>query len=72
MTAMQSDVQFLGLVAQDDPTRFRFVVRDHLARLDGRLYGGTAIAASIACVAWSSVAPDARLKLIVTAGNEPW
>lgn len=48
MTAMQSDVQFLGLVAQYDPTRFRFVVRDHLARLDGRLYGGTAIAASIA------------------------
>lgn len=44
---MQSDADFLGLTAGDDPTSYRFVVRNHLARLDGRLYGGTAIAASI-------------------------
>jgi acyl-CoA thioesterase len=45
---MASDADFLGLTAADGPGRFRFTVRNHLARLDGRLYGGTAIAVSIA------------------------
>jgi len=45
---MQSDIDFLGLVPDDEPGRFHFTVADHLARLDGKLYGGTAIAASIA------------------------
>lgn len=45
---MQSDTDFLGLATGDEPGRFHFTVADHLARLDGRLYGGTAIAASIA------------------------
>lgn len=42
-----SDARFLGLSTAEDPTLYRFAVRDHLARMDGRLYGGTAIAASI-------------------------
>jgi acyl-CoA thioesterase II len=42
-----TDVDFLGLVADDDPGRFRFTVRNHLSRLDARLYGGTAIAVSL-------------------------
>jgi acyl-CoA thioesterase len=45
---MASDTEFLGLVTAGAPGRFRFRVRNHLARLDGRLYGGTAIAVSIA------------------------
>ncbi len=45
---MLSDVEFLGLVASGDPGRYRFTVVDRLARLDGRLYGGAAIAVSIA------------------------
>lgn len=44
---MQSDADFLGLVADPEPGHFRFRVENHLARLDGRLYGGTAIAVSI-------------------------
>ncbi len=48
MIRVQADIDFLGLVAEDSPGQFRFTVADHLARLDGRLYGGTAIAASIA------------------------
>lgn len=51
---MRSDADFLGLAATEDPTRFRFLVADHLARLDGRLYGGTAIAASIAVAEMTS------------------
>lgn len=49
----QADNDFLGLVAEG-PTdsaerrRFRFDVLPHLSRLDGQLYGGTAIAVSIA------------------------
>lgn len=43
-----SDAAFLGLEAGAGTGRFRFVVEDRLARLDGRLYGGTAIAVSIA------------------------
>jgi acyl-CoA thioesterase len=45
---MQADTDFLGLAAADEPGRFSFTVERHLARLDGRLYGGTAIAVSIA------------------------
>jgi acyl-CoA thioesterase len=45
---MSSDLEFLGLHATGDPGRYGFVVQDHLARLDGQLYGGTAIAVSIA------------------------
>ena len=43
----QSDSSFLGLGAEGDG-RFRFVVEDRLSRMDARLYGGTAIAVSIA------------------------
>ena len=43
---MRDDAALLGLDRVGDG-RFRFVVADHLARLDGRLYGGTAIAASL-------------------------
>lgn len=46
---MTSDAEFLGLVAERDaPGRFRFTVEDRLSRMDARLYGGTAIAVSIA------------------------
>lgn len=43
---MQVDETFLGLTGGEGG-RFRFTVENHLARLDGRLYGGTAIAVSI-------------------------
>jgi acyl-CoA thioesterase len=42
-----SDADFLGLTATEGERSFRFIVAPHLARLDGRLYGGTAIAVSI-------------------------
>jgi acyl-CoA thioesterase-2 len=45
---MTTDVEFLGLEATGEPGRHRFTVTERLARLDGRLYGGTAIAVSIA------------------------
>ncbi len=45
---MTSDSDFLGLVSGDKPGAFAFDVVDHLARHDGHLYGGTAIAVSIA------------------------
>jgi acyl-CoA thioesterase len=32
----------------EESDRFAFIVTDHLSRLDGKLYGGTAIAASVA------------------------
>jgi acyl-CoA thioesterase len=44
---VQSDADFLGLVDGGGPGRYQVTVQDHLARLDGRLYGGTAIAVSI-------------------------
>ena len=44
---MQADTDFLGLTEGDAPGRYRFTVENHLSRLDGRLYGGTAIAVSI-------------------------
>lgn len=42
-----SDAEFLGLRREAAGEVFGFVVEPHLARLDGQLYGGTAIAASI-------------------------
>jgi acyl-CoA thioesterase len=45
---LANDAAFLGLEVGDSAGRFRFVVEDRLSRLDGRLYGGTAIAVSIA------------------------
>ena len=41
-------MEFLGLIAGSGPGRFHFDVVDRLARLDGRLYGGAAIALSVA------------------------
>lgn len=43
-----TDTDFFGMVAQGDPGAYRFGVRNHLARLDSQLYGGTAIAVSLA------------------------
>ena len=45
---MQTDAEFLGLVPTDGPGAFRFTVDERLARMDGRLYGGAAIAISVA------------------------
>ncbi len=45
---LTTDSAFLGLVPGDEPGRFDFTVQNHLARQDGRLYGGTAVAVSIA------------------------
>lgn len=45
---MQTDAEFLGLTPTGAPGAHRFTVVDRLARLDGRLYGGAAIAVSIA------------------------
>lgn len=44
---MHSDVEFLGLVPAEGPGQFNFTVLERLARYDGRLYGGAAIAVSI-------------------------
>jgi acyl-CoA thioesterase II len=59
---MTTDVEFLGLEATGEQGRHRFTVTERLARLDGRLYGGTAIAVSIAA---TEVATD-RTPLWVT------
>jgi acyl-CoA thioesterase len=45
---VQSDADLLGLVPAGDDGRYRFVVEPHLSRMDARLYGGTAIAVSVA------------------------
>ena len=45
---MQTDAEFLGLHPAEAPGAFRFTVDERLARMDGRLYGGAAIAISIA------------------------
>lgn len=45
---MSTDTDFLGLTRLGGTGFFEFTVQPKLARLDGRLYGGTAIAASIA------------------------
>jgi acyl-CoA thioesterase len=42
-----SDVDMLGLEFDEDPHHGRFELSDRLARPDGALYGGTAIAASV-------------------------
>jgi acyl-CoA thioesterase len=44
----QLDAEFLGLRARDAEGHFEFTVTNHLSRPDARLYGGTAIAVSIA------------------------
>lgn len=46
--SMRSDIEFLGLVEASEPGHYSFEVINRLARLDGYLYGGTAIAASMA------------------------
>src|SRR5688572_30276504 len=55
---MTTDTEFLGLApangADAGAGRYRFRVLDRLARLDGRLYGGTAIAVSIAAAELAS------------------
>lgn len=43
-----ADAEFLGLERLPGTDRFRFAVASRLSRMDGRLYGGTAIAVSIA------------------------
>ena len=48
---MQSDADFLHLVDGPEPGTFGFQVTSDLARIDGKLYGGTAIAASITAAA---------------------
>lgn len=52
---MQTDDDFLGLTTAGD--RSSFVVVERLARLDGRLYGGSAIAVSIATAERRTGAP---------------
>lgn len=44
---MPSDADFLGLTPAGPDGHYQFTVSNHLARLDGKLYGGTAIAVSI-------------------------
>lgn len=44
---MQVDTDFFGL-RNHGQGRYAFTVEDHLARLDGKLYGGTAIGVSVA------------------------
>ena len=53
----QSDATFLGLRAAEGPGRFHFTVEDRLSRMDARLYGGTAIAVSIAAAEELTVRP---------------
>jgi acyl-CoA thioesterase len=45
---MSSDADFLGLHRLGRTGYFEFTVEPHLARMDDRLYGGTAIAVSVA------------------------
>lgn len=45
---LDADAEFLGMQRAEGTGRFMFTVTDHLSRLDGKLYGGTAIAASVA------------------------
>lgn len=45
---MRDDAEFLGLEADGEAGRFHFNVLDRLARIDGQLYGGAAIAVSVA------------------------
>ena len=43
---MRAD-EFLGLRIGDDPTRSSYELAPHISRMDGNLYGGTALAASL-------------------------
>jgi acyl-CoA thioesterase len=52
-----SDREFFAIREAGAPGRYRFTVEDRLARLDGRLYGGTAIAVSIATAELTSRRP---------------
>ena len=61
---MTTDEDFLGLLPGTGDGRFHFTVQNHLARLDGRLYGGTAIAVSIA----TAEATVERMKSAATRG----
>jgi acyl-CoA thioesterase len=45
---VRSDLEFLGLLGTDLPGLWTFTVEERLVRLDGRLYGGAAIAVSVA------------------------
>jgi len=45
---VRSDIEFLGLATTGVPGRWTFEVVERLVRLDGRLYGGAAIAVSVA------------------------
>jgi acyl-CoA thioesterase len=47
---LSADLDFLGLEFDGDPARSAFTLAPHLARLDGALYGGTAIAVSVAAM----------------------
>ena len=69
---MTTDAEFLGLTPDDGSGRFRFTVADHLARLDGRLYGGTAIAVSIATSELVSERPATWMttQFVSTAGAQ--
>jgi acyl-CoA thioesterase len=69
---MTTDAEFLGLTPADGPGRFHFTVTDHLARLDGRLYGGTAIAVSIATSELVSERPATWMttQFVSTAGAQ--
>lgn len=51
------DAEFLGLVPAEAPGQFGFTVLDRHARLDGRLYGGAAIALSIVAAELTSQRP---------------
>lgn len=67
---MTSDAEFLGLEPGATPGDFHFSVSNHLARLDGRLYGGTAIAVSIAAAELVSQRPATWMttQFVSTAG----
>jgi acyl-CoA thioesterase-2 len=47
-THLAADAEFLGMRRAAGTDNFSLTVIDHLSRLDGKLYGGTAIAASVA------------------------
>ena len=54
---MHDDAEFLGLAPGAEPGRFQVDVVDRLTRLDGQLYGGAAIALSVAAAETVSERP---------------
>jgi acyl-CoA thioesterase len=68
---VRSDAAFLGLEGDPATGWFEFVVEDRLARLDGRLYGGTAIAVSLAAAEQVTQRPALWMttQFVSTAGN---